>query len=133
MTECDFVEVEPGVLRCTYCRRRFPKPAVMPLHAACPSRTQRPKPPEGGVGTELTKLLRKFGIKHKAGCGCDAREKMMNEFGIRWCEANFGKLVDEMVVEGKARGWVWVPRWGASRLLARAIRNAKVKHAKHGT
>lgn len=89
-----------------------------------------PRPPrEGLVGTELKRLLRKLGIT-EAGCGCGSHAAMMDAYGLQWCKDNAEQIVTWLVGEAKKRGWAFAPRWGARRLVKRAIRNAERKGTK---
>lgn len=131
MTYCEFMEVESGWLQCRFCKRKWPKPATMPLTVLCHvERDAKPRLP-GGAGTELGKLLKKFGIRATPGCGCEAREKLMDAMGVAWVESNLDKLADELVAEAKKRGWIWAPKWGARRVIERAVRNAKRKQPRN--
>lgn len=84
----------------------------------------------GGVGTELTKLLKKFGISSKeGGCSCRHKSKLMDRNGIRWCENHVGEIVGYMRENAKKMGvpFVALP---AKMLIRQAIKNAKRNGAK---
>lgn len=122
-------------LRCGRCRRRIKVPAgtvlVPPMcrKAKCQQKAPPPKPP-GGAGTELKAILATFGVDAGPSCGCGSHAAMMDAYGLGWCRDNIEQIVTWLVDEAKKRGWVFAPRWGARRLVKRAIRNAERKGAK---
>jgi hypothetical protein len=78
----------------------------------------------GGVGTELKKLLALAGIVAAPDCSCNARAAEMDRQGVEWCEANIDTIVGWLREQAAARGLPFLDV--AGRLLVRrAIRNAK--------
>ena len=96
-------------------------------HKAYP---KKKRTPAGGVGSELTKLLKKFGISAKeGGCSCKSKSKLMDRNGISWCEKNIDTVVGYMRDNAKNMKipFLALP---ARMLVRQAIRNAKRKGAK---
>jgi len=77
-----------------------------------------------GVGTEMKKLIGKFGIIPKGGCKCERRANLMNLNGIEWCERNAELIVDWLAEEAERRGFPFL-RLAGRTLLRIAIRRAK--------
>ena len=85
-----------------------------------------PAPPPHGPGTELSKLLKRFGINPTPTCQCRAKAQQMDQWGCDECERP--ERIDEVVAvmreEAQARGLPFIDI--AGRLLVRrAIRNAR--------
>lgn len=83
-------------------------------------------PQTGGPGTELSKLLRRFGIEPTPTCACRAKAAEMDAWGCD--EASRPERIDEVVAvmraEAAARGLPFLD--AAGRLLVRrAIANAR--------
>ena len=84
------------------------------------------QPPPHGPGTELSKLLGRFGIEPTPTCACRAKAAQMDAWGPDECSKP--ERIDEVVAvmreEAKARGLPFVDM--AARLLVkRAIANAR--------
>jgi len=73
----------------------------------------------GGPGTELERILGRFGIRPHKGCKCKRRATIMDHRGDEWCSQNINKIVGWMHEEAKQR------RLPFSRRLAALL----VKHA----
>jgi hypothetical protein len=85
-----------------------------------------PPPPTHGPGTELSKLLKSFGISPTPTCACRAKAAEMDAWGCD--EASRPERIDEVVAvmrdEAAARGLPFLDL--AGRLLVkRAIQNAR--------
>ena len=85
-----------------------------------------PAPPTHGPGTELSKLLKRFGIEPTPTCQCRAKQQEMDLWGCD--EASKPERIDEVVAvmraEAAARGLPFLDI--AGRLLVRrAIANAR--------
>jgi len=85
-----------------------------------------PASPTHGPGTELAKLLKRFGIEPTPTCACRAKAAEMDQWGPDECERP--ERIDEVVAvmreEATARGLPFLDI--AGRLLVRrAIRNAR--------
>ena len=85
-----------------------------------------PAAPPHGPGTELSKLLKRFGIEPTPTCACRAKAAQMDAWGPDECSRP--ERIDEVVAvmreEAKARGLPFVDM--AARLLVkRAIANAR--------
>lgn len=81
----------------------------------------------GGVGTELSRLLKKFGISAKEeGCSCRHKSKLMDKRGVLWCENHVGEIMGYM--RDNARK-MKIPFFAmpAKMLIRQAIKNAKRK------
>jgi len=80
----------------------------------------------GGAGTELKKLLARFGIVSHPNCQCAQRAREMDSNGIVWCEEYIEEIADWLEEEAHRRGWPFI-RVAARILIRRAIKNAKRK------
>ena len=83
-------------------------------------------PPSSGPGTELSKLLKRFGIEPTPTCQCRAKAAEMDAWGPDECEKpeRIEEVVAVMRAEAEARGLPFLDV--AGRLLVRrAIRNAR--------
>lgn len=115
---------------------KFPPPSVLHRMTKAPDRPQaKPRHMDGakpvvrgGVGTELSALLARWGIKEKAGCKCKSRAALMDARGIAWCENHIETIVGWLQEEAVKRRLPFVKTLG--RLLIRkAIRSAMKKAA----
>ena len=123
---CDFVDG-----RCISCghiarhsnHHRNCRPAD--IRSAEPER-QPPAPPAHGPGTELSKLLKRFGISPTPTCQCRAKQQQMDAWGCDECSKpeRIDEVVAVMRAEATARGLPFLDV--AGRLLVRrAIANAR--------
>lgn len=82
--------------------------------------------PAGGPGTELSKLLKKFGIEPTPTCQCRAKSAQMDQWGPDECERP--ERIDEVVAvmrdEAKSRSLPFLDSVGRL-LVRRAIANAR--------
>lgn len=83
-----------------------------------------------GPGTELHKLLSKFGIRIKKGCKCRSRMVQMNQWGCDGCVENSEEILGWLKEEASARKIPFVSAV-AKMFLNRAINNAR-KEASRG-
>jgi len=86
----------------------------------------QPPPPTHGPGTELSKLLKRFGIEPTPTCACRAKSAEMDAWGCDECEKpkRIAEVVAVMRAEAEARGLPFLDV--AGRLLVRrAIQNAR--------
>jgi hypothetical protein len=102
--------------------------AVDASHPECPLAMEPAIAPAvgnpSGAGTELKKLLARFGIATAPGCACNARAAEMDMNGIDWCASNVDAIVSWLREQANARGLPFLN--AAGRLLVRrAIRNAR--------
>jgi hypothetical protein len=83
-------------------------------------------PPDHGPGTELSKLLKRFGIEPTPTCACRAKATQMDAWGCD--EASKPERIDEVVAvmraEAEARGLPFLDMAGRM-LVRRAIANAR--------
>jgi hypothetical protein len=91
------------------------------------SRLPEPAPtPASGPGTELSKLLKRFGIEPTPTCQCRAKQQQMDQWGCD--EASKPERIDEVVKvmreEATARGLPFLDVAGRM-LVRRAISNAR--------
>ena len=85
---------------------------------------------EGGVGTELTNLLKWLRLTYTATCKCRARASLMDKNGIRWCENSVGLIVSWMREEAECRKLPF-SQTAATAIVKLAIRRAKRKVKNH--
>ena len=79
-----------------------------------------------GPGTELHRLLGRFGIHMKRGCACKARMVQMNKWGVDGCRENVETILEWLKEEATKRRLPFFSP--AARLLVkRAIHNAEAK------
>lgn len=80
----------------------------------------------GGPGTELSKLLKRFGIHPTPTCACRAKAAEMDAWGPDECERpeRIEEVVAVMREEANARGLPFLDAVGRL-LVKRAIRNAR--------
>jgi len=85
-------------------------------------------PPTNGPGTELSRLLKRFGISPTPTCQCRAKAAEMDLWGCDECERpeRIAEVVAVMRAEAEARGLPFVDLAGRV-LVRRAIRNARQK------
>lgn len=82
--------------------------------------------PLGGPGTELSRLLKRFGIEPTPTCACRAKAAEMDAWGCDECEKTerVAEVVAVMRAEAEARGLPFLDVAG-QLLVKRAIRNAR--------
>ena len=108
---------------CTKCGYMAPVPNVI---RNCVPLSELPPPPTHGPGTELSKLLKRFGINPTPTCQCRAKAEQMDMWGCDECERpeRIAEVVAVMRTEAEARGLPFLD--AAGRLLVkRAISNAR--------
>lgn len=82
-----------------------------------------------GPGTELKKLLHRFGIRPTSNCKCNKRALIMDQRGPDWCEENAEKILGWLAEESKRRGFPFVKAAGRM-LIKRAIHNSRKRQKK---
>ena len=126
MAYCDYSDSHV----CKACNRatRFPN-ALRPCTAFPQPEMQYREPPRlptSGPGTELSRLLKRFGIEPTPTCACRAKAAQMDAWGPDECSKP--ERIDEVVAvmreEAKARGLPFLDAAGRM-LVRRAIRNAR--------
>jgi len=87
-----------------------------------------------GTGTELKRLLAKFGIT-PSGCRCNALAMLMDSRGTAWCRDNVNKLADDLRESAKERDWplAWAMGPPAKLLVLYAIRLAETQEKNEPT
>jgi hypothetical protein len=65
-----------------------------------------------GPGTELHRLLGRFGLHMKKGCACKARMVQMNKWGCDFCGENIDTIV-EMACRGSSEQRLAVPKYAS--------------------
>jgi hypothetical protein len=78
---------------------------------------------EGGPGTELSKMLKRWGITEEAGCECKSRAAKMDLWGPNECERRTDEIVGWMREEAGRRGMPFVEmaaRWMVRTAIKRA-------------
>ena len=83
-----------------------------------------------GPGTELHRLLGKFGIHMAKGCACRGRMVQMNKWGAVGCAENIETIVEWLKEEAASRGLPFMSM-PARMLVRRAIANSR-KEASRG-
>jgi hypothetical protein len=93
-----------------------------------PGYEQPSPPPPSGPGTELSKLLKHFGIEPTPTCQCRAKAAEMDAWGPDECEKpeRIEEVVAVMREEAEARGLPFLDVAGRM-LVRRAIKNARRK------
>jgi hypothetical protein len=88
------------------------------------------KAPGSGPGTELSRLLKKFGIEPTPTCSCRAKAAQMDAWGCDECSKpeRIDEVVSVMRAEAEARGLPFLDL-PARLLVKRAIANARRKEA----
>jgi hypothetical protein len=83
-------------------------------------------PTAGGPGTELTKLLGRFGVVEKPGCKCKSTAAKMNRWGCDECAKpeRVEEVLAVMRAEAANRGLPFLDTIGRM-LIRRAIANAR--------
>lgn len=102
-------------------------------HPSYPSTSKRKQPigkesANGGVGTELKKLLKMIGITASPGCSCNSRARRMDSEGIEWCKNNVELIVKWLGEESKKRRMPYAKFMGRKIVrmaIFRAERNKK--------
>ena len=97
---------------------------------ACPATaaaiTEPPAPLHHGPGTELSRLLKRFGINPTPTCQCRAKQQQMDQWGCDECSKP--ERIDEVVAvmreEAAARGLPFIDIAGRM-LVRRAIQTAR--------
>jgi hypothetical protein len=79
-----------------------------------------------GPGTELSKLLKRFGIEPTPTCACRAKQQEMDRWGCDECSKpeRIDEVVAVMRAEAEARGLPFIDLAGRM-LVRRAIANAR--------
>jgi len=94
-----------------------------------PSAVIAEPPPTHGPGTELSKLLKRFGIEPTPTCVCRAKAQQMDAWGPDECSRpeRIDEVVAVMRAEAEARGLPFIDLAGRM-LVRRAIKNARKSH-----
>ena len=77
----------------------------------------------GLVGTELHKLLSKWGFKENKLCSCHRYKKVLDRLGVEWCKHHIPRIVRLLKKSAIRRKLPFSP-WIAKQFIRRAIRNA---------
>lgn len=104
---------------CTVCGRHTARPESIRV-------CNRQPPSVSGPGTELSNLLRRFGINPTPTCQCRAMSQKMDQWGCDECERpeRIAEVVAVMRAEAEARGLPFLDVAGRM-LVRRAIQNAR--------
>jgi hypothetical protein len=81
---------------------------------------------ETGTGTQLARLLRRFGIDSSPGCKCRRMAAKMDAMGPAWCESEQGmaEILEAMRTEAGKRGLPFLDAVG-KMLVRQAVRSAR--------
>jgi hypothetical protein len=77
-----------------------------------------------GPGTELSKMLKRFGIEYVPGCKCADHARQMDLWGPDGCERQIQTIVGWLRKESEKRGLPFV-EFAAKHLVQRAINRAR--------
>lgn len=94
------------------------------LAASSSLRPSLPRYATSGPGTELKKLLSRFGFTVTPGCKCNQRSLIMNQWGCDECERRIDEIVGWMKEEADSRGIPFVSV-AARMIVAKAIKSAR--------
>ena len=104
-------------IRTENAKNNLPDKNFSPLNAATEQTS-------GGVGTEIKKILSRFGIVATANCSCNKNAKLADQWGPDECEKRADEIIGWMQVEAtKRRLPFFIPI--ARMILRRAIRAAR--------
>ena len=95
---------------CDKCNRSYPdtgKTIRCLCHAGGSSRFVENGKAIGGPGTELTELLKSYGIEEKSGCSCRAVSRQMDQWGVDGCrqQKNLDWIVERVKENAKKYSW----------------------------
>jgi len=76
-----------------------------PGHVADNKQPVRKAVPRAGPGTELEALLASMRVGAKTGCGCAAKARQMDRWGVAGCEAHFDTIVEWLRSTAAKYGW----------------------------
>lgn len=82
------------------------------------------------AGTQLSKVLKRFGIIPLPDCPCRERVFEMDRLGCEWCERNIDTITGWLREEAGVRGLPFVDAI-AKVLIRTAIRNARRVQSHH--
>lgn len=97
-------------------------PIVCPT---CPDAVATPTHEGNGPGSQLKRLLGRFGIHADEGCACNAMAAKMDAMGCDWCAANLDTIVDVMANEAARRRIILFSRRAAKGAVLIAISRAR--------
>jgi hypothetical protein len=121
--------IKCDTLKCRLCGTAI---AACDIRRNCRGRpSKKQEIPDGGVGTEVKKILSRIGITASSTCQCNARAKKMDYMGIKWCEENVDAIVGWLRDEAKTRRLPYSDFAGKT-LVWYAIRRAKKAGAREG-
>lgn len=83
----------------------------------------------GGPGTELKKILGKFGIVASPKCSCTQRMKIMNDKGNEWCRENIDYIVGWLEEEAHKRKLPFMKFLGKKLVNMAIKRSEKIQAA----
>lgn len=81
-----------------------------------------------GVGSILSRKLRRLGIEHTKNCDCQTVEDTMNAYGPALVRQHIKSFLAHMQTEAKRRGLIWSEAF-ATYLIKSACREAE-RHAR---
>lgn len=82
--------------------------------------------PTEGPGTELKKILAKFGIVATENCSCNKRAQIMDLNGPQWCRDNMESILEWLQEEAVKRKKLFV-KFAVKQIVLLAIRRAEKK------
>jgi len=126
---CSFEETHGGSCRCLTCGYEISCPGCdckRNCDGVSHDATSKLISPTHGPGTELSKLLKRFGIEPTPTCQCRAKAAQMDAWGPDECSKpeRIDEVVAVMRAEAEARGLPFLDLAGRM-LVRRAIQNAR--------
>lgn len=98
-----------------------------------PQRRNRKGKARTGPGTELKKILAKFGIFSKGGCHCKQMAAFMDLWGPDGCEEKMPRILEHLKTEADKRNLgIIYSEWIVEKLVRWAIRRARKKEKSNG-
>lgn len=132
MIECEWRHLEQRCVERGYTLDEV-RPCVVSEHGtrikvdeAHPAYPRQKKPGLGGPGTELSNILKRFGIEPTPTCQCRAKAREMDAWGPDECSKpeRIEEVLGVMREEARARGLPFLDAAGRM-LIRRAIANAR--------
>jgi len=72
----------------------------------CPAKWNPDADTERGVGSEIERTLRFFGVGKKAGCDCDNLKATLNAMGVDECRKHIDEVATKLQRQAAKRKWI---------------------------
>jgi hypothetical protein len=99
---------------------------IFDLRAMCGGSKSASLARQGGVGSELSALLKVFFLNPDSNCDCKARAEYMNRMGAQWCRENIETINGWLRDEAHKRGIPFFD-WLGRQVILRAIDSWEAK------